>query len=88
MTIEHYRSVFHLKCQVKLIGPGLLCTHYPVTSLWGHARGCTGGVCSRSPWVYNTDSHLWVTLHVLYPKSISLLPENLILYKNMSFFRK
>lgn len=35
--------------------------------------------------VCNTDSHPWVTLRVLpSPKSTSLLPENLTLYKNMT----
>lgn len=43
------------------------------------------GACSRSPCVYNTDSHPRGTLQVLLdPKSTSLLPENLTLYKNMT----
>lgn len=53
--------------------------------MWGHEKGSTGGACLCSPCVYNTDSHPWVILHILlYPKSTSLLPENLILYKNMT----
>lgn len=85
MTIECHRVFFLLKCQVKPIWPGL-CVHTALSCpRRRHARDSTGGVCSRSPCVYNTDSHPWGTLQMLpYPKSISLLPENLILYKNMT----
>lgn len=51
-------------------------------------EGGTGGACLWSRVLILTPIHSNTAMFYCPPKSISLLPENIILYKNMTFFRK